>query len=217
MSSFSYTGQPLLTPEQLCDKIELALEGAEKSEDSPLQALSLGMNELRKLRRLYRSRRNELADLEPRLKSISTRLDKLAEELADTLADDWIDIDKDIRDLQNEREACRELLLRLAKNRKIEHLQGETHAVQLQIRSRLEVPPIGTPARRDLENLLRSSPVWVECSEIRPLQLMRLWKHGSLHPHLAHRVNQICRLVETLVVKTDLMDESAGAEEDSQE
>lgn len=207
MSNHAFGHNGYQTPEQLCVHVETGLEAAKKSDD-PLKDLALVIADLRRLRKLFRNRRTELAALEPRLKAIGAGLDQLAVQLGGGLAECWLDIDQELHDLQNEREACRELMLRYCKNQQVNRLSVGNAELRLNVCSRLELPPIGSHARRELENLLRSSPLWASISELRPLQLMRLWKQGGLHPHLAHRIQTLCRLAETLVVR---LEEPSGA------
>jgi hypothetical protein len=179
--------------EEACERIEQHLSDTGR-ETQPTDVLPLAhaAADLRQLRDAYSADPAALRPYVDRLRDYSRRIGQGLSASREALASTYLEWAERERAARTRREACRDALLELARAEPFRRLEVPGGRVELHESRAVSLPRKGTPARRELAEIIEESGAWSQVAQLSPARLLRALDTGALDPDVAEQIQRIC-------------------------
>jgi len=181
--------------------IECALDDAETpaSHDSPSRSAAIGIR-FGLLRSQYRASPQSMALHSSRLRELRARFDAGIASHLTAVVDRFHEINSLIRELEEERECWRDVLISQSGINRRNELAGASATAYIRAARSREIPPTGSADRKQLEQALLRAGDWDLVSQLSRSRLTDAFEKHALSRPAAEAVDELCpaRLTQTL-------------------
>ncbi len=120
-------------------------------------------------------------------------------------------------DLRSQLEALREALLEFSRDHRVDVIQGQEARVSISRREQFKLPPVGIPARADIETLLRSTGQWDQASEISESRLRTIIEGKRWPAAILDRLLSLLSKREVISLRVSRVNRAGGSQGEQDE
>lgn len=182
--------------EQACNNIDEAL-GRYEADPDDLVSLQRALAGLHFCRDAWRDSRDAVEPHLDRVRTLSARLTGLLEGNRERLVNGYLEVVHAIRQHEEAREAIREALLELSQAKDGTTYEGAGGHIEVKQHRTVNLPRAGTPARRELAEVLTRHDAWPQVGTPNAGRLLKAMESGSFPAEALEQLHRICPVQST--------------------
>ncbi len=144
------------------------------------------------LRDEYRRNAAGFSDLLDRLAQLRKLFDEILASRVPQIIDHFHEVNEQIRRAEEEKAVWRDFLIRIAVRDRRERLTGTAFGVRVRSLEVRQLPGTGTPAREQLESIVRAAGCWDQVSQLSKTRLEKAMSAGQVPSEHSGDIDRLC-------------------------